>query len=225
MRTTRDDEFRAYVEAVRPRLVRTATLLAAGDRHLAEDVVQATLTRLYVAWPRIRRADGPDAYVRRALVNALIDERRRPFWRRETSHAEVPETSVGDATGSYGLADGGAADDFGDLWAALAALPEGMRAAVVFRHVQQLSVAEAAAALNCSEGNVKSQTARGLERLRAALARPDTTDLASEDPARQAGPARERVQPLSREPQAAPQSPTPPGGHPVAPPRAAVQPR
>ena len=44
-----------------------------------------------------------------------------------------------------------------------------MRAAVVFRHVYDLSVSDTAEALGCSEGNVKSQTARGLERLRAAL--------------------------------------------------------
>src|ERR1700712_1215385 len=94
MRAGREDEFRADVASARPRLLRTATLLAAGDAHLAEDVVQTALTRLFLAWPRIRRTDGPDAYVRRVLVNALIDERRRPFWRRETARAQVPEGMV-----------------------------------------------------------------------------------------------------------------------------------
>ncbi len=160
MRTTREEEFRAYVVDARARLVRTATLLTAGDRHLAEDLVQTTLTKLYLAWPRIRTADGPDGYARRTLVNALIDERRRPFRRRESTHAELPERAA--ATPS---------DDpeFAALQTALAALPAGMRAAVVFRHVYDLSVADTAAALDCSEGNVKSQTARGLDQLRAAL--------------------------------------------------------
>lgn len=166
MRTTREDEFRAYVVASRARLVRTATLLTAGDRHLAEDLVQTTLTRLYVAWPRIRSADGPDGYARRTLVNALIDERRRPFRRRESTHAEVPDRPL--ATPS---------DDpeFAALQTALADLPAGMRAAVVFRHVYDLSVAETADALGCSEGNVKSQTARGLERLRGLLSPASST--------------------------------------------------
>lgn len=183
MKSSREDEFRAWVTEHRPRLVRTAALLTAGDRHLAEDVVQITLTRLYLAWPRIRRVDGPDAYVRRSLVNALIDERRRPFWRRERAHADLPETA------SPYVPEG-----FDELETALAELPPGMRAAVVFRHVHELSVAETAAALNCSEGNVKSQTARGLERLRAALA----PDLPPAPPAPPSGPRPDRSQPLSR---------------------------
>jgi RNA polymerase sigma-70 factor (sigma-E family) len=185
MKSTREDEFRAWVTQQRPRLVRTATLLTAGDRHLAEDIVQTTLTRLYLAWPRIRRADGPDAYVRRSLVNALIDERRRPFWRRERAHAEVPDspTAVEEP------------DTFHELETALAELPPGMRAAVVFRHVHDLSVAQTAAALNCSEGNVKSQTARGLDRLRAALS---PAPLPA-PPAPPSGPRPLRSQPLSRQ--------------------------
>jgi RNA polymerase sigma-70 factor (sigma-E family) len=165
-RASREDEFRAYVVESRPRLVRTATLLTAGDRHLAEDLVQTTLTKLFLAWPRIRKADGCDAYARRTLVNALIDERRRPFWRHERVHAQVPDSISGDHQGL---------PEFDELQAALAELPPGMRVAVVFRHVYDLSVAETADALNCSEGNVKSQTARGLDRLRVALSRDDLT--------------------------------------------------
>src|ERR1700712_3970953 len=149
MRASREDEFRAYVVEARPRLVRTATLLTAGDSHLAEDLVQTTLTRLFLAWPRIRRADGPDAYARRVLTNAFIDERRRPFWRRETARGELPESAV----------TSGAEPAFEELQAALAQLPPGMRAAVVFRYVHELSIAETADALGCSEGNVKSQAA------------------------------------------------------------------
>ena len=160
MRNDREDEFRAYVVDARARLVRTATLLTAGDRHLAEDLVQTTLTRLYLAWPRIRSADGPDGYARRTLVNALIDERRRPFRRRETTHALVPDQASAIPPDD---------PESEALQAALADLPPGMRAAVVFRHVYDLSVTDTADALGCSEGNVKSQTARGLERLRTAL--------------------------------------------------------
>ncbi|MDT7547589.1 MAG: hypothetical protein QOE99_3699 [Actinomycetota bacterium] len=160
MSSRREDEFRAYVTARRPALVRTATLLTAGDRHLAEDLVQQALIRLYVAWPRLRRASGPDAYAYRILVNALTDQTRRPAWRRERPTAELPELEP---------VAGFAMEERDAVRRALAALPDGMRAAVVLRHWLELDVAETAAALGCSKGNVKSQTARGLERLRELL--------------------------------------------------------
>ena len=77
--SSRDDEFRAYVAERRSTLLRTATLLTAGDRHLAEDLVQQTLVAMYLAWPRIRRSTGPDGYAYRTLCNALTDQRRRGF--------------------------------------------------------------------------------------------------------------------------------------------------
>ena len=116
--------------------------------------------RLYVAWPRVR-SDTVDAYARKAMLNALIDDRRRPFRRRERTHARVPDVSLVDEHADPGDAT---------VFRALAALPPRMRAAVVLRHLDELSVAETAAALRCSEGTVKSQTARGLAQLRAALA-------------------------------------------------------
>jgi RNA polymerase sigma-70 factor (sigma-E family) len=140
--------------------VRTATLLTAGDAHLAEDLVQSTLTKLYVAWPSYRRADNPDGYVRRVLVNALTDERRRWWRRRERPMAEVPDLAAAEPV-SGEVGDG--------LRAALSQLPPRMRAALVFRYFYDLDVADTADALGCSPGTVKSQTARALERLRTVI--------------------------------------------------------
>jgi RNA polymerase sigma-70 factor (sigma-E family) len=156
---SRDEQFRAYVVSKRGQLVRTATFLASGDRFAAEDLVQTALMRLYVAWPRVR-TDTVDAYARKALLNALIDDRRRAFTRHERVHAEVPDVGVDDQPTTEVDAA---------VFAALAALPPRMRAAVVLRHLCELSVTETAEALNCSEGTVKSQTARALSQLRAAL--------------------------------------------------------
>ncbi|MEV4345291.1 SigE family RNA polymerase sigma factor [Actinoplanes sp. NPDC049596] len=168
--TERDEQFHDFVVGRRPRLLHTATLLTAGDTHLAEDLVQAALTKLYVAWPAFQRADNPDAYVRRVLVNTLIDERRRIWRRREKPVAELPDMPALAESGDVGEA----------VQQALRELPPKMRAAVVFRHFYDLGVAETADALNCSEGNVKSQTARGLDRLRTALAAAQTTFLSSQ---------------------------------------------
>lgn len=156
----RDDEFREYVLRRRPELVRTATLLAAGDPHLGEDLVQIALTRLYVAWPRVR-AETRDAYLHRTLVHALIDDRRQRARRPETSTDALPDSPLPE------VADGAVGEEIRE---ALAALPAGMRAAVVLRHWMGLDVESAAAALGCSAGTVKSQASRGLEKLRAHLA-------------------------------------------------------
>jgi RNA polymerase sigma-70 factor (sigma-E family) len=157
--TSQDEQFRSYVAANRGQLLRTATFLASGDRHGAEDLVQTALMRLYVAWPRVR-AETIDAYARKSLLNALIDDRRRAFSRHERAHARVPETAVDDQPTT---------DPEAAVFSALAALPPRMRAAVVLRHLVELSVAETADALGCSEGTVKSQTARALDQLRASL--------------------------------------------------------
>ena len=162
MTNERDDQFHEFVVTRRAGMVRTATLLTAGDPHLAEDLVQSTLTKLYVAWPAFQRADNRNGYVRRVMVNALTDERRRLWRRRERPVAELPDRAVPDLGGD---ADSG-------LRAALRDLPPRMRAAVVFRYFYDLDIAETADALGCSPGTVKSQTSRALDRLRDALERP-----------------------------------------------------
>lgn len=168
---TRDDEFRAWAQEHRQGLLRTATLLAAGDQHTAEDVVQSALTKLYVAWPRVRGADDRSAYVRRALVNAFTDEMRARRRRHEDLRSELPERSV-----AHGATD----PDTLLLYAALRELPDRMRATVVLRYFHELSVQETARSLRCTQGTVKSQTARALDKLRARLG---TTLRADDAPA------------------------------------------
>jgi RNA polymerase sigma factor (sigma-70 family) len=108
------------------------------------------------------------------MLNALIDNRRRPMARFERSHSDVPEVSVTDPP-PFSAAESA-------VFAALAALPPRMRATVVLRHLLELSVTETADALNCSEGNVKSQTARGLAQLRETLSASGLhTDVTSVD--------------------------------------------
>jgi RNA polymerase sigma-70 factor (sigma-E family) len=164
-RSLRDEEFSEFVQARRIELLRSACLLTAGDTHLAEDLVQTALARLYVAWPRVRRSGTQAAYAWRIVVNAHIDEVRRPRWRREHY---VPEPPEGPGPTPPGALAGGIDGDA--IRAALAALPPRMRAAVVLRHWMDLSIQETASLLNCSEGTVKSQTAKATARLRELLA-------------------------------------------------------
>ena len=166
-RTSRDAEFSVFVRAHRAELLRSACLLTAGDTHHAEDLVQTALSRLYVAWPRVRRTGTAVAYVRRIIINAQIDETRRPRWRREQSVPELPDRP--DLTSSDDWVNGAESADGEAIRSALAALPPRMRAAIVLRHWLDLSVEESADLLGCSVGTVKSQTAKALSRLRELL--------------------------------------------------------
>ncbi|MGY4920419.1 sigma-70 family RNA polymerase sigma factor [Streptomyces sp. 900116325] len=152
----RDRQFTEFVSVRRAELVRVAALLLSGDQVRAEDAVQIALTRLYLAWPKVR-LDTLDAYARRCVVNAALDDRRRLFRRREQAQATVPDVAVIEPCYA----------DNATLVGLLATLPARMRAAVVLRYVEGFNVAETAEALTCSEGTVRSQSARGLERLRA----------------------------------------------------------
>jgi RNA polymerase sigma-70 factor (sigma-E family) len=162
----RDEEFTAYV-AARARLLRRSAYLLCGDWHRAEDLTQSALTKVYLAWPRVRRADNVDGYVRRVLVRTYLDEQRRR-WRKEQPTGDWVDTAGPDPTP--------AADQRLDLLRALAALPPRQRAAVVLRCWEDLPIAEVALTMDCSEGTVKSQTSRGLAELRARLTGPVLTE-------------------------------------------------
>ena len=148
--------FDAFVRRSSDRLLRTAYLLC-GDRGHAEDLVQTALLRTARRWPSARTA--PEAYARRVVVNLAKDR-----WR--TLHRRPGEAPL-EADVVVPLHDGVADRD--QLLRAARQLPPGQRAVLVLRYFDDLSVADTAAALGCSTGTVKSQTARALERLRAAL--------------------------------------------------------
>jgi RNA polymerase sigma-70 factor (sigma-E family) len=151
--------YRDYVAAHLDPLRRTAYLLC-GDWHTADDLVSTALVRSLRHWRRVSTIDNLDAYVRRILLRTWLNERRRP-WRREAPFASIPDRGGG--TGPDGVPDRLA------IIALLAELPPRRRAVLVLRYVCDLSVVDTAAALGCSTGTVKSQTARALDVLRARL--------------------------------------------------------
>jgi RNA polymerase sigma-70 factor (sigma-E family) len=157
-RSRSDEEYVAYVASRRRHLLATAYLLA-GDWHRAEDLVQTALTKLYQAWPRVRRKGEEDAYVRTILVRVGIDARRRR-WNRERSVDQLPEVPAPDR-GGYEQRD--------ELVRALETLPPRQRATVVLRYWLDLSVEDTAAELGVSAGTVKSQAAKALAGLRDQL--------------------------------------------------------
>jgi RNA polymerase sigma-70 factor (sigma-E family) len=172
-RPNRDDEFATFVRLHRTSLLRFACLLTAGDQHQAEDLVQTALTKVYLAWPKLRRDDSGLAYARRTLLNSHIDETRRPWWRRERTTAELPEVVAYEGPeGIAGLDYGQFGTDGQRVRSALSALPNRMRAVVILRYWMDLSVEDCARMLGCTQGTIKSQAAKGTAKLRDLLTAP-----------------------------------------------------
>lgn len=175
----RAEEFRAWVLARREPLRRTAFLLC-GDWHLADDLVQDALARVWPRWSRISSSGEPDAYVRKAVVNLYLDHRRRPFRREVLASAPADLVTAG-APGGPGRQPVIAGPDLGErerLLSALARIAPGQRAVLVLRYWDDLSIEQTAGVLGRSRGHVKSQAARGLANLRQALQgdAPEATD-------------------------------------------------
>jgi RNA polymerase sigma-70 factor (sigma-E family) len=165
---SRDVDFTAFVESSVPALRRLAYMLC-HDWHNADDLVQATVTRLYVRWAKAAAADNLEAYVRTMLFREFLHERRTNWARRVDLTSELsprPATATDH-------------DSAMDIEAAIRGLPPRQRAVLVLRFHCDLSVEQAAAMLGCSQGNIKSQTARALAALRRSL---DPTSFPLEHP-------------------------------------------
>ena len=137
-------------------LLRTAVLLT-GSREAGEDLLQTAVERLLRRW---RRFDGdPEGYLRRTLCNLAIDGYRRAGLRRQKELLlRAGPRQAQDVTGDVDLRDA--------LVRLLLQLPARQRAVLVLRYWEQLTEAETAAILGCSEGTVKSAGSRGLTRMR-----------------------------------------------------------
>ena len=162
------EEFTSFVVAHQAKLRRVAYLMC-GDWQLASDHVQDALVRVYRHWPRLRSDGEKLAYARKAVLSVVIDAKRR------RSSTEVPVDSVADRLGGTDAAERSADRDL--LSRCLVQVPARQRACLVLRYYDDLSVSEVATVLGCSEGTVKSQTARGLDTLQAAFARETNDDL------------------------------------------------
>jgi RNA polymerase sigma-70 factor (sigma-E family) len=158
-RSRDDDAFTNFASVATPRLFRSAVLLC-GDYHLAEDLVQTTLAKLYVAWPSVERADSADAYARGTLTKTFLSHKR------VRRNAEQPRLDLGDAS----TGPGSDVSTRVELFDALARLDPLDRAIVVLRYWNDRSVGETATAVGLSAGAVRARASRALSRLRESLA-------------------------------------------------------
>ncbi|MFU8872302.1 SigE family RNA polymerase sigma factor [Micromonospora sp. SL4-19] len=160
MTPSEEQAFTEFVQVHGDRLLRFARLLV-PDAGEAEDILQTALLRLTRHWSR--QLDAPGAYVRAALVNLAKDRGRRRHLVPVPMEADRGLLSVG-SDHAEAIAARTQLDQI------LAALPPRQRVTVVLRVIDGLSEAETAAIMECSPGTVKSNLARGLQKVRAALA-------------------------------------------------------
>ncbi|MDQ4054269.1 MAG: SigE family RNA polymerase sigma factor [Actinomycetota bacterium] len=156
-------DFESWLVAREPALQRLAALLA-GDSHGAQDLLQTTLAKLYLAWDRLDHTESVDAYARRILVNEHRSAWRRPSRRREVVTDLVPEgaTVDHDYDGSREA-----------VWAFVQSLPPRQRAVIVLRYYEELTEPETAEVLGISVGTVKSQASRAIAALRVRVPEED----------------------------------------------------
>jgi RNA polymerase sigma-70 factor (sigma-E family) len=160
MRQARADEYAEFAAARAGHLYRSACLLTAGDTHLAEDLVQETLGRLYVRWGRVSRVGNPAGYAQTVLTRTFLAHQRR---RSSTEQATdtLPELPDGTPGGDPSLRL--------TLLEALARLAAKDRAVVVLRYWEDRSVEETADVMNASSAAVRTRCVRALGRLRELL--------------------------------------------------------
>ena len=154
---TDDEEFAEFAHAHAERL-RTTAFMLCRDWHLAQDLTQTALTKLFLSWRRAVRADNLMAYAQKILLRAFLDHRRRrsstestPGELREPAYRENPELRL-------------------TMLDALGTLPERDRAIVILRYFEDYSVEQVADLLYVPVSVVKSQTRRSLAKLREVLA-------------------------------------------------------
>jgi RNA polymerase sigma-70 factor (sigma-E family) len=147
-------------------LFRTAWLLT-GDWHLAEDLVQETLGRLYSRWPKVSRAEQPAAYAHTVLVRVFLSgRRRRSSGERPSALVEAVDRTVEDPDVSLRVT----------LTDALGRLDHVDRAVLVLRYGEDLDAAATGALVGLSPAAVRTRCKRALDRLRDVLG-DDLADL------------------------------------------------
>lgn len=160
-----DTGFTTFVQSRGLGLLRFATALT-GDRHQAEDLLQAVLEKAYARWSKIVAHGDPEWYLRRSIVNAAKDG-----WRQRQRRPEVLGLDSVDGPGTHLPFDEVVTRD--EVKRALATLPAGQRTVIVLRYWEGLSEAETAKLMGVSVGTVKSQAHRAMRMLKERLSLAD----------------------------------------------------
>lgn len=153
------EEFRLFVAARAQQLYSSAWFLC-GDQHLAEDLMQEALLKMYLVWGK-REIDNPVAYAHTTLTRIYLSRQRR------RSNHEIPSQVITDTDETAQAVHD--VDLRLDLQAALARLPDLDRVIVVMRYLEDRPVEEVATALGMRSGTVRARASRAVAKLRDTL--------------------------------------------------------
>ncbi len=158
--------FSRLVQGLVPTLLRFARATLAASPAEAEEVVQEVLIRLWQQAANWKPDGRISTWAHRVLYRQCVDRlrRQRPSVVIDSLEDELADSAPLPSTRMIRL------EDVRAVQAAVAALPERQRAAIVLCHYQGLSQAEAAAVMGIGEEAYESLLARGRRRLRAQFA-------------------------------------------------------
>lgn len=160
------DAFRQLVETYQAPVYRLALRMCGGDAALAEDAAQEAFLAAWRGLPRFRGDSRFSTWLYRLTTNAAIDWLRREKRHRgmdDVTELELPD----DGPGPQDQAE--QAETQQTVRRALGQLSEEHRQVLLLRYMQELDYTEIAAALEISEGTVKSRISRAKMRLRELL--------------------------------------------------------
>ena len=168
----RRDDFERVALPVAPALYRTAHRLSRRPED-AKDLVQETFLRAYRTFDNFREGTNVKAWLFTIMYSIVANR-----WRAERRAPD--EVAVDDMESRFGAAI--ASTDRGpeqsllarldaapEVDRALRDLPDAQRATVLLVDVEELTYEEAAAALDCPVGTVRSRLARGRKQLFVTL--------------------------------------------------------
>jgi RNA polymerase sigma-70 factor (sigma-E family) len=155
-------DFESWASVHGPSLLRFAYLLCAGDRGRAEDIVQSSLSKVWLRWARVATMESPVGYARKVIARELVSQARRmSFGERPAAVAALTEVAAPDLTSEV--------DDADAVWSLLRRLPTRQQAVLALRFAEDLTDQAIAEVLGIRASTVRSQATRGLAALRAEL--------------------------------------------------------
>src|SRR4051812_5976583 len=150
-------DFESFFRLEYPKLAKALVLLV-GDAFEAEEIAQETMTRVLERWDRVGAMESPAGYAYRTALNLQRKRIRRLAVRAKRRFADVPVADVGPDAG-----------DRRDVQVALAAIPEGQRAALILVDWLDMDAEEAAGVLGIKPGSVRVRLHRARSALRDSL--------------------------------------------------------